>query len=76
MADHADAAAELQEIAIRSALERHQRQIQAQGVESSVWCEECDGVIPQKRRELVPGVKHCVQCASEFEARHKQYGVM
>lgn len=72
MADHADAATELQEIAIRSALERHQRQIQAQGVESAVWCEGCEEVIPYKRRELVPGVKHCVQCASDLELRQKR----
>lgn len=76
MADHADAAAELQEIAIRSALERHQARSGEQSTESAVWCEECDEAIPQRRREAVPGVKYCVECASEFEAKHKQYGVM
>jgi len=72
MADHADAAAELQEIAILSALEQHKQQQQERGKESAVWCEECDEVIPYKRRELVPGVKHCVQCASDLELRQKR----
>ena len=28
-------------------------------------CEECDALIPQARREAVPGVRLCVKCQSE-----------
>ena len=28
-------------------------------------CEECDAVIPKARREVIPGVRLCVQCQSE-----------
>ena len=72
MADHADAAAELQEIAIQIALERHQARPGTKDTESAVWCEECDEVIPHKRRELIPGVRYCVQCASDLELRQKR----
>jgi len=41
--------------------------------ESEFYCVECDDVIPHQRREAVPGVKHCVNCAAELEHlnRHK-----
>jgi len=28
-------------------------------------CEECDSVIPEARREAVPGVRLCVKCQAE-----------
>lgn len=28
-------------------------------------CEECDAVIPQARRDAVPGVRLCVSCQAE-----------
>ena len=30
-------------------------------------CEECEAVIPDARRQAMPGVRLCVQCQSEFE---------
>ena len=32
-------------------------------------CEECDKAIPEARREAVPGVRLCVTCQSEHDAR-------
>jgi len=30
-------------------------------------CEECDAVIPEARREAVPGVRLCVSCQAEHD---------
>lgn len=30
-------------------------------------CEECDAVIPEARREAVPGVRLCVNCQAEHD---------
>lgn len=30
-------------------------------------CEECDAVIPEPRREAVPGVRLCVSCQAELD---------
>lgn len=35
--------------------------------ESLSRCEECDAVIPQARREAVPGVRLCVACQSALD---------
>ena len=37
--------------------------------ESLTHCAECDEPIPEKRRIALPGVKLCVDCASERDAR-------
>lgn len=37
--------------------------------ESLHECEECGQTIPQARREAVPGVRLCVECQSELDAR-------
>lgn len=34
-------------------------------------CEECDKAIPEARREAIPGVRLCVACQSEQDAREK-----
>lgn len=31
--------------------------------ESRTHCELCDDPIPQRRREILPGVRCCVECA-------------
>ena len=33
--------------------------------ESFTYCAECDEPIPEARREAIPGVKLCIDCASE-----------
>ena len=32
-------------------------------------CEECDAKIPEARREAVPGVRMCVACQEQVDAR-------
>ena len=34
-------------------------------------CEECDKPIPKARREAVPGVRLCVACQAEHDAKAK-----
>ena len=41
--------------------------------ESALYCEECDTQIPEKRRELIQGCTHCVQCQGMNEERQKAY---
>lgn len=38
--------------------------------ESLTKCAECDEPIPEARRRAMPGVKHCVDCQNERDARH------
>ena len=35
--------------------------------ESLENCEECDAVIPEARRQAMPGVRLCVSCQEEME---------
>ena len=42
--------------------------------ESAVNCEECDQVIPQQRRQAIPGVRLCVSCQSAVEKQDTQAG--
>ena len=37
--------------------------------ESLSNCEECDKAIPEARREAIPGVRLCVACQSEQDAK-------
>jgi phage/conjugal plasmid C-4 type zinc finger TraR family protein len=39
--------------------------------EALTHCEECELVIPEARRQAVPGVRRCVRCQSEIEKRRK-----
>lgn len=38
---------------------------------SALFCEECDEPIPEARRQSLQGVKICVFCAEEAEARNR-----
>lgn len=35
--------------------------------ESLAYCEECEAPIPERRRELIPGVRLCVTCQAEAD---------
>ena len=37
--------------------------------ESLTHCAECDEPIPEARRQAIPGVKLCIDCASDRDAR-------
>ena len=39
--------------------------------ESLMNCEECDKPIPPARREAIPGVRLCVACQTEQDAKTK-----
>jgi len=39
--------------------------------ESLSNCEECDKLIPPARREAVPGVRLCVACQADHDAKAK-----
>ncbi len=38
--------------------------------ESLTHCAECEELIPEARRAAIPGVKLCIDCASEIQAEN------
>ncbi len=42
--------------------------------ESLTHCAECDEEIPEARRQAVPGVKLCIDCMRERDARYVARG--
>lgn len=54
---------------VNSAVERARSRL-AVG-ESLECCEECDAVIPIRRRQAIPGVRLCVACQAEYEEQDK-----
>ena len=38
-------------------------------------CAECDEPIPERRRELIPGVGFCVSCQAEIDANERGHGM-
>ena len=42
---------------------------QAPAGESLTHCAECDEPIPEKRRKAIPGVKLCIDCQQERDAK-------
>lgn len=65
MSDEVDVANDYAE---RELADRPYHRVQYQG-ESARQCAECDAEIPQKRREVVPGVRLCLDCQSISEVR-------
>ena len=43
--------------------------------ESETHCEECGDPIPERRRQVVPGVRTCVGCQSTRDARPAQSSI-
>ena len=43
--------------------------------ESALFCDECGEPIPAARREALPGVRTCVPCQSNRDARRVQGGI-
>lgn len=48
---------------------RRMRARRASVGESLTHCAECEEPIPQARREAIPGVKLCIDCQQERDAR-------
>jgi phage/conjugal plasmid C-4 type zinc finger TraR family protein len=63
MADIADRA-DAEQYWTRRAINKHRLALQPQGP-SAHYCQECGARIPQARREAVPGVQLCVECAEQ-----------
>ncbi|MBA1147396.1 TraR/DksA C4-type zinc finger protein [Ectothiorhodospiraceae bacterium WFHF3C12] len=66
MADTADVAGEYIDQVTQDALAGR---VRYEG-ESATHCLECGDEIPQRRRELVPGVELCVDCQADQERGH------
>ena len=65
MADDVDIANDYAERQLAHSLAQHASRTKSE--ESSFYCEECDEVIPHKRRAAIIGVKTCVDCQSIIE---------
>lgn len=55
---------------INDAVARARQALDGAG-ESLAHCEECGEPIPEKRRELIPGVRLCTACQEELD-QHEQ----
>ncbi|WP_026758341.1 DksA/TraR family C4-type zinc finger protein [Sediminimonas qiaohouensis] len=42
--------------------------------ESARYCADCEEEIPPARREAIPGVKLCIECQQERDARNRPRG--
>ena len=61
------------EASISDELARLKAKARPQG-ESRTHCAECDEPIPDARRTALPGVKLCIDCASDSQARAQPRG--
>lgn len=69
MTDQFDRAQQLEEMAREIALKKH-RTFKAV---SRVYCDDCDATIPEKRRQLIPGVSRCVDCQQKYEMQQRNF---
>lgn len=63
------------EASVSDELERMRARKQPVG-ESLSHCADCEEPIPEKRRLAIPGVKLCIECQSDRDARFKARGGM
>ncbi|MBT9382887.1 DksA/TraR family C4-type zinc finger protein [Pseudooceanicola sp. CBS1P-1] len=61
------------EASIQDELQRLKGRRQPQG-ESLTHCADCEEPIPEKRRLAIPGVKLCIECQQERDARPQARG--
>lgn len=61
MADEADLAQDIQDLRLQAAIDNR---VIYQG-ESAKVCIHCDEPIPERRRQILPGVQTCVSCAKD-----------
>lgn len=69
MTDQFDRAQQLEEMHREIALKKH-RTFKAV---SSLYCEDCDAPIPEKRRQTIQGVTRCVICQEQEEKRQRNF---
>lgn len=58
------------EASISDELARLKARAQPKG-ESLTHCADCEERIPEARRTAIPGVKLCIDCASDLQARNQ-----
>ncbi len=71
MTDVFDRATEIEEATREDALNRQRRRAGLDGKipdDSATVCSECDGPIPEARRQALPGVQTCIDCQTLLEA--------
>jgi len=56
---------------VQDAVDRARRSL-ARGGESLRYCAECGEEIPERRRELIPGVRLCVACQTERDEQDEK----
>jgi len=66
-----DRATEREEQLREDALAEHRRRAEERAAltvaDSATHCHVCEQLIPQERRAAVPGVKTCIECATDLE---------
>ena len=68
MADEADMAQARIDMDLEFAI-RAARGVMPPNVQSAHICDECACEIPQQRRDAIPGVQTCFDCAVELESK-------
>ncbi len=58
---------------VRDAVENARRRLPSG--ESLTHCEECGDAIPEGRRAAMPGVRYCVPCQQEEDARVQSHNL-
>lgn len=66
MADGVDSATEQYDFLFEQSMRVRQQQLARP---SNTHCEECDCVIPERRRLSMGGITHCVDCQDRKERR-------
>ena len=73
MSDWADLAAEREDELRSDALAAQARRARLPDAQSAETCALCEEAIPAARREAVPGVQTCIDCARELEEAVRGY---
>lgn len=67
MADFADQASHASEGLLADALAKRARDRMSAPAESATECEECGELIPEARRQAVPGCTRCIECQETYD---------
>jgi len=74
MADEADRANELAQIAVDHAVQRIKNK-QFTYKDSADECIECGNLIPSARQLAIPGVQLCIECQRWAERKFAEFGI-
>lgn len=66
--DEVDIANRYQEQMMNTSLRNVKQMMKAMlNEQASIYCEDCGEIIPEQRRQAVPGCKRCIACQMIFE---------